>query len=257
MPPMTRPLLAMPHQRRATAILSAPPYRIDFMSDAPALPVLDATQARLLGCLIEKQATTPDVYPLTVNAAVAAANQKTARDPLMNLQAGAVQHGLRALEQLGLARQQFSSRADRYEHLADKAFSLPDQQVALLGLLLLRGAQTVNELLARAERLVQFADADDARHHLQRLAQRNPALVVQIPRGPGQREDRWMHLLCGPVDVAAISARTGASSSPATSGSSELDHRLAALEAHVAELEARLSRLEDGDAAPPAAPQLS
>ncbi len=177
------------------------------MTDAADLPVLDTAQARLLGCLIEKEATTPDVYPLTVNAAVSAANQKTARDPVMNLQAGAVQHALRALEALGLARQQFSSRAERYEHLTGKAFSLPNQQVALLGLLLLRGPQTAGELLARAERLASFADAEDVRHHLERLAHRAPALVVQIPRGPGQREDRWMHLLAGPVDVAAISAR--------------------------------------------------
>lgn len=225
------------------------------MTDVPDLPVLDATQARLLGCLIEKEATTPDVYPLTVNAAVSAANQKTARDPLMNLHAGAVQHGLRALEQLGLARQQFSSRADRYEHLTGKAFSLPNQQVALLGLLLLRGPQTLNELLARAERLVRFADADDARHHLERLAQRTPALVVQIPRGPGQREERWMHLLSGPVDVEAIGARVSAASSGG--GSSELEHRLATLEARIAELEARLAQLESGHGAPPSPPQLS
>ncbi|WDS35342.1 DUF480 domain-containing protein [Pseudoxanthomonas sp.] len=218
------------------------------MNDAAELPVLDAAQARLLGCLIEKEATTPDVYPLTVNAAVSAANQKTARDPVMSLQAGAVQHGLRALESLGLARQQFSSRADRYEHLTGKHFSLPNQQVALLGLLLLRGPQTVNELLTRAERLVNFADAEDARHHLERLAQREPALVVQIPRGPGQREDRWMHLLSGPVDVDAISARMPASSSSA--GSSALDQRVAELEARVADLEACLALLQPGQAAP-------
>lgn len=222
------------------------------MTDAADLPVLDAAQARLLGCLIEKEATTPDVYPLTVNAAVSAANQKTARDPIMNLQAGAVQHALRALESLGLARQQFSSRAERYEHLADKAFSLPNQQVALLGLLLLRGPQTVNELLTRAERLASFADAEDARHHLERLAHREPALVVQIPRGPGQREDRWMHLLAGPVDVAAISARV--TSGSGESAPSALEHRIAELEARVADLEARLAQLQP---AGPAVPQLS
>jgi uncharacterized protein YceH (UPF0502 family) len=222
------------------------------VTDAADLPVLDAAQARLLGCLIEKEATTPDVYPLTVNAAVSAANQKTARDPIMNLQAGAVQHALRALESLGLARQQFSSRAERYEHLAGKAFSLPNQQVALLGLLLLRGPQTVNELLTRAERLASFADAEDARHHLERLAHREPALVVLIPRGPGQREDRWMHLLAGPVDVAAISARV--TSGSAESAPSALEHRIAELEARVADLEARLAQLQP---AGPAMPQLS
>lgn len=217
------------------------------MTDTTDLPVLDATQARLLGCLIEKEATTPDVYPLTVNAAVSAANQKTARDPVMNLQTGAVQHGLRALESLGLARQQFSSRADRYEHLTGKVFSLPNQQVALLGLLLLRGPQTVNELLTRAERLARFTDAEDARHHLERLAQRSPALVVQIPRGPGQREDRWMHLLSGPVDVEAISARVATSAS-SSGGNAALEQRVAELETRIAELELRLARLEgDGD----------
>jgi len=226
------------------------------MTDAADLPMLDATQARLLGCLIEKEATTPDVYPLTVNAAVSAANQKTARDPVMHLQAGAVQHGLRALEQLGLARQQFSSRADRYEHLTGKVFSLPNQQVALLGLLLLRGPQTVNELLTRAERLVKLTDAEEVRHHLERLAQRSPSLVVQIPRGPGQREDRWMHLLSGPVDIEAISARVAASAGSG-GGNSELDHRVAELEARIAELETRLARLEGGDGTLPAAPQLS
>ncbi|WCE05496.1 DUF480 domain-containing protein [Pseudoxanthomonas sp. JBR18] len=224
------------------------------MTDATELPVLDAAQARLLGCLIEKEATTPDVYPLTVNAAVSAANQKTARDPLMSLQAGAVQHALRALESLGLARQQFSSRAERYEHLTGKVFGLPNQQVALLGLLLLRGPQTVNELLARAERLTTLADAEDARHHLDRLAHRSSALVVQIPRGPGQREDRWMHLLAGPVDVEAVQART-TGAVPAAAG--ELEHRLAALEARVAELEARLGDQGGGDPAPGSGAQLS
>ncbi|WP_440975352.1 YceH family protein [Pseudoxanthomonas winnipegensis] len=223
------------------------------MTDAADLPVLDTAQARLLGCLIEKEATTPDVYPLTVNAAVSAANQKTARDPVMNLQAGAVQHALRALEALGLARQQFSSRAERYEHLTGKAFSLPNQQVALLGLLLLRGPQTAGELLARAERLASFADAEDVRHHLERLAHREPALVVQIPRGPGQREDRWMHLLAGPVDVAAISARL-ASGAAGEGAPSALEHRIAELEARVADLEARLAQLQP---AGPAVPQLS
>src|SRR5688572_24163364 len=179
------------------------------MEDAP-LPVLSAAQARVLGCLIEKEATTPDAYPLTANAAHVAANQKTAREPVMNLEPGEVHHALRQLESLRLAKQVFSSRAERYEHCTTAYFSLPKAQVALLGLLLLRGPQTVHELLARGERLAKFADADDVRHHLERLIQRTPALVVQIPRGSGQREDRYMHLLSGPVDTAAIAARTAA-----------------------------------------------
>ncbi len=212
----------------------------DFSSESAATaPVLDATEARLLGCLIEKEATTPDVYPLTVNAAQSAANQKTARDPVMNLEPGEVNRGLRALEQKGLARQVFSSRAERYEHRTGQHFSLPQQQVALLGLLLLRGPQTVHELLARGERLAKFADAEDLRHHLDRLAQRQPALAVQIPRGPGQREDRYMHLLSGAVDVAAIAARMPA----AASNPSDLEARVQALEVDVAALQEQIAQL--------------
>ncbi|MFT3761581.1 MAG: DUF480 domain-containing protein [Pseudoxanthomonas sp.] len=207
---------------------------------SPSEPLLDAAEARLLGCLIEKEATTPETYPLTVNAAQSAANQKTARDPVMSLDPGAVNHALRRLEAKGLARQVFSSRAERYEHRAGAFFSLPQQQAALLGLLLLRGAQTAFELLARSERLCRFNDIEDLRHHLDRLIQRQPALVVQIPRGPGQREDRYVHLLCGPVDVAAIAAR-GPGTSP--SPSSELEARVAALESEVAELRERVARL--------------
>ena len=174
--------------------------------------VLTAAEARVLGCLIEKEATTPDAYPLTVNAAQVAANQKTARDPVLALNVGDVNHALRQLEQKGLAKQVFSSRAERYEHRADKALDLPKQQLTLVSLLLLRGPQTVHELLARSERLVKFNDADDVRHHLDRLIQRQPALALQIPRGPGQREDRYVHLMSGAVDVAAVTARIASSS---------------------------------------------
>lgn len=206
------------------------------------LPLLTANEARLLGCLIEKEATTPDTYPLTVNSAQSAANQKTAREPVMALDTGEVNHTLRQLEQKALARQVFSTRAERYEHRAGTYFGLPKQQVVLIGLLLLRGAQTAHELLARSERLFKFADIEDVRHHLDRLIQRQPALVVQIPRGPGQREDRYMHLLTGPVDIEAIAARSAAASATATA-SPEVDERLQALEAEVSELREQLAQL--------------
>jgi uncharacterized protein YceH (UPF0502 family) len=115
------------------------------MTDETAVPLLSAAEARVLGCLIEKEATTPDAYPLTVNAAHVAANQKTEREPVMTLDPGEVHHALRALETKRLAKQVFSSRAERYEHRTGAFFSLPQPQVALLGLLLLRGAQTVHE----------------------------------------------------------------------------------------------------------------
>ena len=207
--------------------------------------VLSPAEARVLGCLVEKEATTPDAYPLTVNAAQVAANQKTARDPVLALNVGDVNHALRQLEQKGLAKQVFSSRAERYEHRAHKALDLSRQQLTLVGLLLLRGPQTVHELLARSERLVTFNDADDVRHHLDRLIRRQPALVMQIPRGPGQREDRYVHLLSGPVDVAAVAARIASSSNSvaAESASPALEARVQALENEVAELRAAISAL--------------
>ncbi len=204
------------------------------MTDSPAWPVLTAAEARVLGCLVEKQATTPDVYPLTVNAAQSAANQKTAREPVMALSPGDVAHALRQLEGHRFARQSFSSRAERYEHVVATAFDVPSPQVALLCLLLLRGAQTVHELLARSERLHAFADGDDVRHHLERL-ETGKALVVRIPRGPGQREDRYAHLLSGAVDVAAINAKASSPSGP-TPGDAALEVRVEALEAELAAL---------------------
>ncbi|MGQ5304930.1 YceH family protein [Xanthomonas arboricola pv. corylina] len=210
------------------------------MTDAPSPPVLDTAQARVLGCLIEKEATTPDAYPLTVNAAQVAANQKTAREPVLNLQTGVVHHALRQLETLGLVRQQFSSRAERYEHRLD----LTRQQVALIGLLLLRGPQTLGELFARSERLARFNDADDVRHHLDRLIQRG--LAVQLPRASGQREDRYAHLLSGELDVEALQAAAArATPSPRSSAdSSELEARVQMLEATVAELQDALAAVQ-------------
>ncbi len=210
-------------------------------TQTPALPVLSAAQARALGCLIEKEATTPDAYPLTVNAAQVAANQKTAREPVMALSAGDVHHALRQLESMGLARQQFSSRAERYEHRAGSALDLTRQQLAIVGLLLLRGAQTVNELLTRSERLFQFQDAEELRHHIERMIQRG--LAVQLPRGSGQREDRYMHLLGGPVDVQALAESYKGSSSGGGGGSPALEARVQQLEATVAELQEQLAEL--------------
>ncbi|MER2176075.1 MAG: DUF480 domain-containing protein [Stenotrophomonas maltophilia] len=213
-------------------------------TQTPALPVLSAAQARALGCLIEKEATTPDAYPLTVNAAQVAANQKTAREPVMALSAGDVHHALRQLETLGLARQQYSSRAERYEHRAGAALDLTRQQLAILGLLLLRGPQTLNELLTRSERLVRFQDVDELRHHLERMIQRG--MAVQLPRASGQREDRYMHLLAGPVDVQALAEQYRSAPSGAGGGGAAhpaLESRVQQLEATVAELQEQLAEL--------------
>lgn len=202
---------------------------------------LTTAEARILGCLIEKQATTPEVYPLTLNALVLACNQKTSREPLMNLTAGQVGQSLRSLEGRGLARLVMGSRADRWEHRADKALELVAAQVVLIGLLLLRGPQTVNELLTRSSRMYAFEDAEQLQHNLERLITRG--LLCQLPRQAGQREDRYMHLLGDPADLQAImEARSSHVERPA--GSAYDESRLDALEARVAELEERLARLE-------------
>lgn len=209
------------------------------MDDPNRWPRLTPVEARVLGCLVEKQATTPDVYPLTVNAAQSAANQKTAREPVMSVSFGDVQHALRQLETHRFARQSFSSRAERHEHLLGTALDVPQPQVVLLALLMLRGAQTVGELVTRSERLHAFADAEDARHHLERLA--GKSLVVRIPPSAGRREDRYAHLLCGPVDVDAIAA--SAAGGRESAGDAALVARVEALEAEVAELREALDAL--------------
>lgn len=206
-------------------------------SEAP----LSTVEARILGCLIEKQATTPEVYPLTLNALVLACNQKTSREPLMNLNPGQVGQGLRSLEGRGLARLVMGSRADRWEQRTDKALELVAAQLVLVGLLLLRGPQTVNELLTRSSRMHEFEEAEQVQHHLERLISRG--LACLLPRQVGQREDRYMHLMGEPADLQALlEARAGeAERSP---GSAQQQSRLDALEARVAELEVRLARLE-------------
>lgn len=208
--------------------------------DSEGLPQLSALEARILGCLIEKKELTPDVYPLTSNALLAAANQKTAREPVMALAQSDVLRGLKMLEQKGFVRQIFASRVERYEHLMAQKFSLTVPQTALLGMLMLRGPQTVHELLARTERLARFASADDLRSELDMLIGKRPPLVQEIGRGPGQREDRYVHLLCGPVDVAALSA---ASSPVVVAGDAEIEARMAALEEQVRRLTERLDAL--------------
>jgi uncharacterized protein YceH (UPF0502 family) len=207
--------------------------------DATDLPLLNPSEARVLGCLIEKKELTPDIYPLTLNAAHAAANQKTAREPVMALEQMEVHRTLKLLEQKELVRQVFGSRVERYEHLAAQRFSLTSPQIAILGLLLLRGPQTVNELMARSERMARFGSVDDLRSELDMLIGKRPALVQEVGRGPGQREDRYAHLLSGPVDIAALATQRSATPQPA----SDLVARIEALEEEVAALRARLDAL--------------
>ncbi|HEY5783055.1 MAG TPA: YceH family protein [Lysobacter sp.] len=202
-------------------------------------PQLSPIEARAVASLIEKQATTPDVYPLTLNAIVLACNQKTAREPTMQLDPGEVGHALRQLEGRGWVKAQHGGRADRYEHRFDTLLGITRPQASLLALLMLRGPQTAYELLTRCERMASFEGVEDVQHALGRLAQRDPALVREIPRQGGQREDRYAHLLSGEPVIPVASSRATSSASTTPS----LDGRVEALESRVGELEAQLARL--------------
>jgi uncharacterized protein YceH (UPF0502 family) len=199
---------------------------------------LNAIEARILGSLIEKQATTPDTYPLTLNAVVAACNQKSNREPMTDFEAGEVGHALRQLEGKGLVNGTLSARASRYAHRFDAGYNVTSRQRVLLSLLLLRGPQTLNELFVRSERLTDFPDAEEVRSVLDRLATRTPSLVVRLSRASGQREDRYMHLLSGPVSADEFSAY-----SPPSEPRSGLSERVAQLESLVAGLQSEIADL--------------
>jgi uncharacterized protein YceH (UPF0502 family) len=210
---------------------------------ADDLPVLSPAEARVLGCLVEKKELTPDVYPLTLNALQTAANQKTAREPVMVLELPEVNRAVGQLEQKGLVRRAFASRVERYEHLMAQRFSLTAQQTALIGLLILRGPQTAYELLSRAERMARFQSVEDLRGQLDLLIGRRPPLVQEIGRGPGQREDRFAHLLSGPVQALTVAAPVIGKTAAMPS---DLEARVSALEAEVADLRARVDTLTEG-----------
>lgn len=200
---------------------------------------LHAIEVRILGCLIEKQLTTPESYPLTLNAVQLACNQKTSREPLMNLESGEVGRYLRSLEGRQLVHLQMGSRADRWEQRCDKQLELVKPQTVLLGLLMLRGPQTLNELLTRSNRMYDFDDAAEIQHQLERLIGRGLAML--LPRQTGQREDRYMHLLGEPADLESLLASRPSGRSEAAAPNED---RLVELEARIAALEERLARLE-------------
>lgn len=205
------------------------------------LPVLNALEIRVLGCLMEKQLLTPDIYPLTMNALQGAANQKTSREPVMALDPADIARTLKSLEERGLARRMMASRVDRYEQTVSRRLSLTTPQSALVAVLLLRGPQTLNELHTRTDRMANFSSVDAVREELDMLVGRRPPLVKEIGRLPGQREDRFAHLLAGDVDVSAIPASAAsAPRAPAGSVVAELEERVRGLEEEVAALKARL-----------------
>ena len=166
-------------------------------------PELSLLEARILGVLVEKQHTVPDIYPLSLNALTAGCNQKTSRDPVLHASESEVQAGIDRLRGDSLVVESSGGRVMRYAHNVERVLGLPSQAVALLAAMMLRGPQTVGELRINCDRLHRFADGSAVEGFLNELAERGAgALVVMLPRLPGARENRWMHLLSGaPADV--------------------------------------------------------
>lgn len=215
------------------------------------LPELTENEARVLGCLLEKAVTTPDQYPLTLNALTNACNQKSGRDPVMNLGAGQVEHAARSLEEKRLvkAEENFKSGVKKYrQKFCNQGLHQPEfdtAQYAILTLLLLRGAQTPGEVRARSPRLHSFDDNADVTEAMQTLIDHKPeALVVKLPRMAGRKDNEYMHLLAGEIDVSAYEKAAPAPVRDERPSSRNildaLELRLAALEAEVSELKEAL-----------------
>ncbi len=203
---------------------------------------LTETEVRVLGSLIEKDIPTPEYYPLSLNALVNACNQKSNRDPVMQLHEDAVRNALAALHERRLAGPAVGadSRVPKYEHRLQEVFNFTRPEIAVLCVLLLRGPQTPGELRGRAERMHRFETLDDVQSALQKLMQRDPALVKVLPRQPGTKEARWAHLLSG--DVAPEAAQTARTDGDRSSGDGE---RIARLEEEVSALHREVGDIKD------------
>ena len=210
----------------------------------PTEPIfLTPAEARVLGALVEKEVTTPDYYPLSLNALMNACNQRSNREPVTDLDEAEVRQALHGLEEMKLAgRARADGRVTKYEHWLGEAFNFSRAETALLCVLLLRGPQTPGELRGRTERMHRFDELTDVAAGLQKLMEREPALVAVLPRQPGTKESRYAHLLSGPVESIPMAAalaepvyvrREGGAGSGPDAGQEE---RMAQLEATVAEL---------------------
>ena len=211
-------------------------------NDAPK-PLLSPVEARVLGCLMEKQRTTPDQYPLTLNALVTACNQKTSRHPILHLTPGEVGHTVNQLRDRGLIHASFSGRTERYDHKLAGQFMLDRRQLGVLCVLMLRGPQTPGELRTNAARLADLPDLMVVHETLETLERHDPPLVRELPRQPGAREQRFAHLLCGEpdIDMPAPTARVAEAADSGLSARVEaLEQQVAALMDEVASLRARL-----------------
>lgn len=212
------------------------------MSDQPAarpLPILSLLETRVLGVLVEKQRTVPDSYPLTLNAVLSGCNQKTSRNPVLEVSDAQAQAAIDSLKSYHLVDESSGGRASRYAHNMDRVLRIPSQSSILLTVLMLRGPQTAGELRIASERMHNFADISSVEGFLDELAERPAgALVVKLPRLPGARESRWAHLLSGEPVIDDVPGGAAASGADASLG------EMAALKANVARLEAELGDLK-------------
>ncbi|RRS03140.1 DUF480 domain-containing protein [Aquabacterium soli] len=221
---------------------------------------LSSAEARVLAVLVEKQHTVPDSYPLSLNALTLGCNQKTAREPVMQLSEADVLQAVNGLKELSLVNEVSGNRVVRFDHNAARGLGVPSQSVALLTMLMLRGPQTSAELRLHTERLHRFADLSSVEGFLEELAAKTPVRVVKLPRGPGEREPRWAHLLCGePVMPAAAPGHTSAAMADETGASwrqelaavkaeqQRLSDELATLRTLVKRLSAELGLSPDDD----------
>jgi uncharacterized protein YceH (UPF0502 family) len=205
--------------------------------------LLSDVETRVLGSLVEKELTTPEYYPLSLNALINACNQKSNRDPVMILEEEAVREALHALDKKGLAgpADNMVSRVSKYEHRLQEAYNFTRHEIAILAELLLRGPQTPGELRSRADRMHKFEDLGIVQSTLQRLMKREPPLVKLLPRQPGTKEARYAHLLSGDVELPP---QNSAEAGIAVTGGASSSERIARLESRVENLQAEIADLQ-------------
>ena len=212
----------------------------------PSEPILlTSAQARVLGALVEKEITTPDYYPLSLNALINACNQRSNREPVMNLDEDDVRQALHGLEDKRLAGRARSAdgRVAKYEHWLGEAFNFSRAETALLCVLLLRGPQTPGELRGRTERLHSFEEIADVMAGMQKLIDRDPPLAAVLPRQPGTKEARYAHLLSGPAENLLIASVETASGHASSSSDGSAQERIENLETAVDELREQVAAL--------------
>ena len=208
------------------------------MTAMSPLPRLSLLETRVLGVLVEKQHTVPDTYPLTLNALVSGCNQKTSRDPVIEAAEAEVQATIDHLKTLSFVMESSGGRVMRYAHNVGRVMNLPPQSVALLAILFLRGSQTAGELRINSDRLHKFGDISSVEGFLNELAEKH--FVRELPRQPGTRETRWVHLLSGDVEDAPVTSAAAADSGDAVTVS-----EIAALKANLDQLQSEVATLKE------------